>query len=736
MAILTTFNVVDILSQGKSPSQWLEHLCATQHQAEKNRLRQAFEAAKNLYGNLVLTDINVPVFNRAVATAALVNSLGLLNDAVIASLFFYVPAIKKDSSAWVTADFGEECKSLVEGVYQLQKLTAVININSPKVKRLATNQAEIFRKMLLAMVHDIRVVLIQLAWRTVTLCDLSSCQDKTLQYRIAQETLWIFSPLANRLGVWQIKWLLEDYALRYTEPEAYQKIVDLLHAHRDERGRYIGTMTHLLKQNLLKANIKAEVSGRPKHIFSIWQKMHNKQIDFDDLYDLFAVRVLVDTTKDCYRALSLVQELWRPIEKEFNDYIAKPKSNHYQSLHTAVTGPDNKSVEIQIRTFAMHAHAELGVASHWRYKEGGSQESVYEKKISWLRQLLGWQEELFGKAHARLSSDFKTDLFSDHIYTVTPTGHVVALRKSSTPIDFAYALHTDLGHRCRGAKIDGRIASLSTPLQNGQCVEILTHKTGGPSINWLYEGWVKSARAITKIRQYIRQQNIENARLHGKQMLEKLLAHHTGETINRQTLAEKLGFAKIDNLHIALGEDKLAIETIVRYLNEMVHGAVNSEVPVFKTHEVSQNAQGILIEGIDNLSTTLAKCCRPAPPDNIVSFITQRRGASIHRQNCATLKRLFAHHPERFLNATWPKLRMNDVFPVNFGIIAIDRVDLLQDISHAFALSKLNVTAFNATPKNNGTKFIFTVEVRHVADLQYTLNALQRVDGVISAKRV
>lgn len=736
MAILTPSNVVDILNQGKSPSQWLEHLCLTQNQAEQNRLRQAFEAAKNLYGNLVLTDINTPVFNRAVSTAALVNSLGLLNDAVIAALFFYVPAIKNDWAAWVTADFGEECKSLVEDVYQLQKLAAVININSPKAKHLATNQAEIFRKMLLAMVHDIRVVLIKLAWRTATLCDLSSCQDKVLQHRIAQETLWIFSPLANRLGVWQIKWLLEDYALRYTEPEAYQKIVDLLHAHLDERSRYIGKITHLLKQNLLKADIKAEVSGRPKHVFSIWQKMYKKQIDFDDLYDLFAVRVLVDTVKDCYRVLSLVQALWKPIEKEFNDYIAKPKPNHYQSLHTAVIGPDNKPVEVQIRTFAMHAHAELGVASHWRYKEGGLQKSVYEKKISWVRQLLGWQEELFGKAHARLSSDFKTDLFSDYIYTVTPTGHVVALSKRSTPIDFAYALHTDLGHRCRGAKIDGRIASLSTPLKNGQCVEILTHKTGGPSINWLYEGWVKSARAITKIRQYIRQQNIENAKLHGKQILEKLLSHHTDEAINRQMLAEKLGFTKTDNLHIALGEDKLAIETIARCLKEMVHGVIKSKAPAFKTHEGSQNAQGILIEGIDNLSTILAKCCRPAPPDKIISFITQRRGASIHRQNCATLKRLFAHHPERLLSAAWPKIRTNDIFPVNFEIIATDRIGLLQDISHAFTLSKLNITAFNTITKNNSTKFIFTVEVHHVADLQHTLNALQRVDGVIFAKRV
>lgn len=736
MIIFTPFDLEDILGQSKSPSQWLEYLCTTQNQAEKNRLQQAFEAAKDVYGDLVLADINVSVFNRVLATAALVSSLGLLNDAVIASLFFYIPAIKKDWSAWVKADFGEECERLVEDVYQLQKLTAVINIDSPKVKHLATNQAEIFRKMLLAMVHDIRVVLIKLAWRTVTLCYLSSCQDKILQHRIAQETLWIFSPLANRLGVSQIKWLLEDHALRYTEPEAYQKIVDLLHAHRNERSRYIEKVIQLLRQNLFKADIKAEILGRPKHIFSIWQKMYKKQIGFDNLHDLFAVRVLVSTVKDCYRALSVVQMLWQSIEKEFNDYIAKPKSNHYQSLHVAVIGPDNKTVEVQIRTFAMHAHAELGVASHWRYKEGGSQESVYEEKISWLRQLLGWQKELFGKAPVRLSSDFKTDLFSDRIYTVTPMGHVIALSKGSTPIDFAYALHTDLGHRCRGAKIDGRIASLSTSLKNGQCIEILTHKTGEPSINWLHEGWVKSARAITKIRQYIRQKNLENTRLLGKQIFERSLSHHAVGVVNQQLLAEKLGFTKIDNLHIALGEDKLTIEAVTRCLNEMIHGAVKSEAPAIKTYKGSQKAPGILIEGIDNLSTTLAKCCRPAPPDKIVGFITKQRGASIHRQNCAKLKRLFARYPERLLSATWPKIKMNDVFSVNFEIIAVDRAGLLQDISHAFALSKLNIITFNTTAKNNDIKFIFTVEVHHVEDLQHSLNILQRVNGVITSKRI
>ncbi|QQS16491.1 MAG: bifunctional (p)ppGpp synthetase/guanosine-3',5'-bis(diphosphate) 3'-pyrophosphohydrolase [Neisseriales bacterium] len=733
-----TYNVTEILDQARDPLAWLRSLCAQQNAEEKCRLTHAFQVAQTCYGDAVLPDMGLPIFQHAVATAALVAELHLFNEAIIAALLFKMPLFKADWRPWITTHFGEACAILVNDVHQLQKLMTFMPNDLPKTRRLATNQAEVFRKMLLAMANDIRVVLIKLAWRTQTMYALQYCQSPVLQYRIAQETQWIFSPLANRLGIWQVKWFLEDYSFRYLEPEAYQDIVDLLHAHLKERQQYINKIAQQLTQHLASAGIASDITGRPKHVFSIWRKMHQKQLDFANLYDLFAVRLLVHTIEDCYTALGLVQDLWQPIASEFNDYITHPKPNGYQSLHTAVIGPDNKSVEVQIRTFAMHTYAELGVASHWRYKEGGTREIAYDKKIAWLRQLLGWQEELFGQAASHTTSDFQTKLFHDVVYVMTPAGHVIALPNGSTPIDFAYALHTDVGHCCRGAKIDGHIAPLSTALKNGQCVEILTKKTGKPSVNWLHAGWVKSNKAIAKIRQYIREQNMENERLRGKQLLDKCLSRQGSATINQQLLAEKLGFAKLDNLHLALGQDNFSIQTIVQHLSDQLPTVADTKTQLVpaKISQQHSKGHGILIEGVENLSTVLAKCCRPAPPDTIVGWVTKQRGISIHRQDCVLGGRLALQNKDRLLKATWSDRSAHSMFLINIEIVAIDRTGLLQDISHAFALAKLNVVALNTVAKNARKKFIFTVEVHHVQDLPHTINLLLQIPDIATVRRV
>lgn len=727
-------SVADTLAGAADPQRWLEHLSASQNEADRSALARAFNSARELYAGKRLTQTGEDVFSHAVSAAAIVADLDLLTDAVVATLLFAVPDFREDWHEWMTNEFNPTVVVLVDGVNRVRRLTEIARIDKLDTPEERARQAETMRKMLLAMVADIRVVLIKLAWRTQTMHYLTECPE-AVRRAIAQETMDVFAPLANRLGVWQIKWELEDLAFRHIEPENYKKIAKLLDERRLGRIDYIARVLDTLRGELRAADVNGEVAGRPKHIYSIWKKMRKKNLDFSELYDIRAVRVLVESVKDCYTVLGLIHSMWQPVPGEFDDYISHPKANDYRSLHTAVIGPEDRVIEVQIRTFDMHEHAEFGVAAHWRYKEGGKGDAAYEEKISWLRQLLDWREEVSDRSG--LTDAFKTELFSDTIYVLTPNGRVLALPSGATAIDFAYAIHTDLGHRCRGAKVEGQIVPLSTPLQNGQRVEILAAKEGGPSVNWLHEGWVKSHRAIAKIRQHIRLQNADAVRESGRQLFEKELARHPNLQPNLAALAEKLGFARMDELYGALGHGELSIRSVAQAIESFAPPPPPDIAPedLVKRSKGGHNAGGILIEGIDNLMTQLARCCKPAPPDAVVGFVTKGRGISIHRANCLTLKRLSADAPERLIAADWGEQKTS-VFPIDIEVIAHDRNGLLRDISDVLSREKLNVIAVNTLSKDLKARMRFTVEVRQVNDINRVLSHVLDLQGILEARRV
>ncbi|MGL6071129.1 RelA/SpoT family protein [Craterilacuibacter sp.] len=725
--------VADTLANAADPALWLAQLSASLTPDESSMLARAFAEARETYREHRLPATGEDVFSHAVAAAAIVADLNLLPDAIAATLLFAIPDYRENAHDWLTRTFNPTIAMLVEGVGKVRRLTELARIDQLDTPEERARQAETMRKMLLAMVTDIRVVLIKLAWRTQTMHHLALVDNEAVRRQIAGETMEVFAPLANRLGVWQIKWELEDLGFRHQEPESYKKIAKLLDERRLERLDYIERILQVLRAELAKAGIKGEVAGRPKHIYSIWKKMRKKKLDFSELYDIRAVRVQVERMQDCYTVLGLMHNIWQPIPGEFDDYISHPKPNNYRSLHTAVIGPQDKAIEVQIRTFDMHEHAEFGVAAHWRYKEGGKGDAAYEEKISWLRQLLDWREEISDKEG--LAEAFKTELFADTLYVLTPQGRVLSLPMGATPIDFAYAIHSNLGDRCRGAKIEGQIVPLSTPLQNGQRVEILTTKEGGPSVNWLHDGWVKSPKAITKIRQYIRQQNADAVRESGRQLFERELArHHTQPNLG--TLTEKLGYAKLDDVYGALGHGELTLRAVSTAIASFAPPPVQEITPddLVKRSRGGHNAGGILIEGVNNLMTVLAKCCKPAPPDAVTGFVTKGRGISIHRHSCLTLKRLAAEAPERLIAADWGEQK-NSVFPIDIEVSARDRPGLLRDISDVLSREKLNVIAVNSQTRDHKARMCFTVEVRSVQEISRVIGHVNEINGVQDVRR-
>jgi GTP pyrophosphokinase len=555
------------------------------------------------------------------------------------------------------ARFGSNIVSLVEGILRIEQVQEFSEFEDLQAQDKEngdySKQIESLRKMLLAMVQDIRVVLIKLAERTQTLRYLAGASE-TQQKQIARGIQGVFSPLANRLGVWQLKWEMEDLSLRYLEPQLYKEVAKLLDSRRVDREQYIKHVEDALKQKLAQAGIKAEVSGRPKHIYSIINKMRRKNLDFEQLFDVRAVRILVDDVKDCYTALSLVQTLWQAIPGEFDDYIARPKSNNYRSLHTAVNGPEGLALEVQIRTFEMHEYSELGVAAHWRYKEGGKSDIVLDEKIAWLRQILAWKEA--PKDSGDILEQFKTELFQDNVYVFTPQGRVVDLPKDATPIDFAYALHTDLGHRTRGAKVDGHIVPLNYKLQNAERVEILTTKHGAPSRDWLSPtlGYLKSASGRAKVRHWFKHQHAEENITHGRARLDKEIHRAGAGSLNQEKIAQKLHFNKLEDCLNAIGRGDVSEYQMATAIQELLHPNAEkvSHVAV-KRIPTNLSTTEVTIEGIGNLQTNMAKCCKPVFPDAIVGYVTCDRGVTIHRQACTFIRRLGDERQDRLLTAQW-----------------------------------------------------------------------------------
>lgn len=664
-------------------------------------------------------------------TADILLGLALDHECVAAALL--VPQLRAhpESARQLRERFGARMIDLAEGVLRMGEIGALSGKTvSPARPETQAAQLEALRKMLLAMVQDVRVVLIKLADHLRELRGIVKSENTSRQMELAELTRDIFAPLANRLGVWQIKWELEDLALRLLEPESYKRIARLLDEKRQDREHYIENVVAQLKGELTRAGIAGEVSGRPKHIASIHRKMNNKALDFEGLYDVRAVRVLVQDIKDCYTVLGIVHSLWSPLPKEFDDYIAKPKANNYRSLHTAVIGPEGKSVEVQIRTHEMHEHSELGVAAHWQYKEGNRADRGYQEKIAWLRQVLEWKDEVSDAGE--LAEQFRTGLFEDTVYVLTPQGRVVDLPKDSTPVDFAYHVHTELGHRCRGARVDGVMVPLNTPLANGQQVEVITVKQGGPSRDWLNPqlGFLKSAGARGKVRQWFNRLNLEADIAQGRSVLEKELQRRGLSKTNLDQLAADMGYERLGDLLAGLGRGEIGPKA--------VHDALTPEAPVVAgeeekiiTRRPARVGGGVLVVGVDKLLTSPAKCCRPAPPEPIVGFVTRGRGVSVHRADCSNLARL---DPARRIAAEWGEPGAA-TFPVEIIVDAVDRTGLLRDISEVLSRERINVTATRTNSTDMSARMRFTVEIINLDQLQRVLAMVREVKGVVGAVR-
>ncbi|MFZ2302430.1 MAG: bifunctional (p)ppGpp synthetase/guanosine-3',5'-bis(diphosphate) 3'-pyrophosphohydrolase [Gallionella sp.] len=632
---------------------WLAALSAVYPPAEIALIREACEFAAPLYhGQIEVT--GTPLLRHALGAASILIGMRLDHGTIAATVLHAVPDYIENWAEVLVDRFGRNVTALVEGISRVERIRLFSEMRGAQDKDEAAQQIESLRKMLLAMVEDIRVVLIKLAERTQTLRSLSGA-NPAQQKQIAQETQSIFAPLANRLGVWQLKWELEDLSLRYLEPALYKKVAGLLDERRMDRERYIEEVIAQLKQKLDAAGIAAEVTGRPKHIHSIINKMKRKQVEFGELYDVRAVRILTGDIQNCYAALSVVHELWPPIADEFDDYIANPKGNGYRSLHTAVTGPRQLALEVQIRTRDMHHDSELGVAAHWRYKENRKSDAGFDDKLAWLRQILAWKAELADSGN--LQEQFKNELLQDRVYVFTPLGKVIDLPRGATPVDFAYILHTDLGHRTRGAKVDGNIVPLKYQLQNGQRVEILTAKQGAPSRDWLSPqlGYIKSARVRAKVRHWFKTQNLDDSIAQGRLLIERELQRLGVNAVNQEKVAQRLRFHKPEELLAALGRGEITPRRAsLAILQEAPAKSAPISQPVAHRHIARRTSStGVLIEGVDNLMIKLAKCCKPEKPDAILGYVTRDRGITIHRQDCAFMQRIPEGKRERMLDATW-----------------------------------------------------------------------------------
>lgn len=712
---------------------------------DAERLAGALTHAREIYAQAALGS-GEGIWSHALGMALIVAGLKLDADSRIAALLFAVPTYDDRGGQQIGSRFGHDVAQLVGGISRLNRLRPITRdfmasgdagAGNPQETR---SQVEVLRKMLLAMVEDIRVVLLRLASRTQTLRYYAAHPDE-LRVQVARETLELYSPLANRLGVWELKWELEDLSFRFLHPETYKKIARMLDEKRMEREQFIADAIERVKGELGGLGIDAEVYGRPKHIYSIWNKMHKKGVEFSEVYDIRALRVIVDSVKDCYSALGIVHNIWSPISKEFDDYISNPKGNNYRSLHTAVRCPDGRSLEVQIRTWEMHRHAELGVAAHWRYKEGSkrSPEDDYDEKIAWLRQLLTWKDEVAD------SSDwvrhYKQAALDETIYVLTPHGRVVDLPRGATPLDFAYRVHTDLGHRCRGAKIDGLLAPLNTILKTGQRVEIITARQGGPSRDWLNtaQGYIHTKGARNKVRQWFASLALEETLAYGRTVIAKELQRVGQGGVNIEELAHKLGFAKGDDLYIAAARNELNLrqfQATVRGDPQSHADAVEAEKPAIAIQHPAEEPKGILILGVDRVLTQLARCCKPAPPDAIEGFVTRGKGVSVHRVDCPNFQHLAALHPERVIETDWGGAVTKGVFASDIVVDAHDRQGLLRDVSEVFAKEKVNVIGVNTQSRQGRARMGFTVEVHNLQQLKRLLALLHDIEGVVAARRV
>ena len=655
--------------------------------------------------------------------------------------------------------FGEPLANLAVDTFELMRVQRQASRGASNLAEnddaAAPEQTENIRKMLLAFSRDLRVVLLRLSSRLQSLRYYAQCKKEPPLFW-SQESLQVFAPLANRLGLWQLKWELEDLSFRFIDPETYQRVARLLEQKRSEREVAIRQLSERVKSRLHSLGFKADVQGRAKHIYSIVKKMRGKSLDFDRVFDVSALRVIVPTVDDCYAVLSILHNDFEPIVEEFDDYIVKPKPNGYQSLHTVVREKPQAGVaagqpiEIQIRTQAMHDHAESGVAAHWAYKEAGvkgyagvTASDSYDAKIALVRQLLAWSKDL-SQVDEGVHVHPVADVFSDRIYVLSPQARIVDLPQGATAVDFAYALHTNLGHRCRGARVDGAMVSLNTPLQNGQTVEVVTVKEGGPSRDWLNPelGYLVTHRAKAKVRAWFNVQQAEVTTEKGREFVEKVLQREGKTAVALDELAQKLGFEKADAMFFAAGKDELSARTLEQALRPPT-SAEPELAPTLRKSRVSADSQtGVLVAGVGAMLTQLAKCCKPAPPDAIVGYVTKGRGIAVHRAQCHSLREMEQREPDRVMPVEWVSGgSAHRLYSVDISVQAIDRQGLLRDVSETLSKEKMNVIGVQThSVKGGGAQadiawMTFTVEISEAGRLPHVLAVLRNVKGVRHAQR-
>ena len=685
------------------------------------------------------------------AVAAILQGIGAAPSMRAAVYLVYAGDYLDKPDEVIAKAFGPSHASLVVNTRKLVQLQ-----RTAREAQLGTEaraqQIERVRKMLLAFSRDLRVVLLRLASRLQTLRFFAATKTPCAP-PLAAESLHVFAPLANRLGIWQIKWELEDLAFRFLEPEQYQRVARLLDERRVERELRIEVFRQHLADDLKAHGLRAEVQGRPKHLYSIWKKMQGKHLDFTQVLDLRAARVIVSDVADCYTVLGRVHELFRPVAGEFDDYIERPKPNGYQSLHTVVQDDEGRAVEVQIRTQAMHDRAEHGVAAHWAYKDAGvkgyagvaadaaQQARIAEARKAVLRQLLAWERDTAGQGATAASA--ATPPADDRIYVFTPAAAVVELPAGATPVDFAYTVHTDLGHRCRGARVDGAMVPLNTTLQSGQTVDVITTREGGPSLDWLNAelGYLKSSRAKSKVRAWFNLLAQKETAARGRESVEKLLQREGKTAIKLDDLAAQLGFRTADALFEVVGKDEFSLRSIEMVLRPAEPLPTPDELIATRRSAATPPKGGVLVVGVESLMTSLARCCRPAPPDAIGGYVTRGKGVAVHRSVCTNFRQMAARAPERVISVAWgaPRGDKPALYPVDVMVEATDRQGLLRDISELFAKEKMNVTGVktqSVKDSGGGTAWMtFTIEVTDAARLAHVLGLAGRIGGVRSVRR-
>ncbi len=736
---MVTPSTQSISASGDEPvdvNAWLLSVAGERDEADLTLLRRAAELAVDAHQGQQRAS-GEPFVSHAMAVASIAHELKLDAEAVAAALLHDVVEDTDIGIDVIREEFGPQVAKLVEGVTRMDVIHGFTGAAGEHVDE--SLRTESLRKMLLAMVEDVRVVLVKLADRLHNMRTLKALPEAK-QLRIARETLDIFAPLANRLGVWQLKWELEDLSLRYLNPGDYHDIARRLAEKRADRERYIESFIDQVSRELTRAGIEADIYGRPKHIYSIWNKMQRKELAFERIFDVRAIRILTSSVGDCYAALGIVHTQWPHIAGEFDDYIATPKENNYRSIHTAVVGPGGKFVEVQIRTHEMHEHNELGVAAHWRYKEGGKADQSMERKVAWLRQLLEWRDEVADAAE--FMESVKSDVFEDQIYVFTPRGEVVDLPSGSTPIDLAYAIHTEVGHRCRGAKVNGRIVPLTYRLQNAEQVEILTVKTGGPSRDWLspHAGYIKTSRARSRIQRWFKQEHVGENIASGRQILTRELQRVGLGAVKLDRLAQKMGHDKVDDMLRLLAEGEIKPSRLVAAAQDLSgpEKPAGDTVPeTVRPARPSRQAPGeFKIHGVGNLLTHVAACCRPVPGEPIVGFITQGRGVSIHRQDCGNILHQRTDAPHRLVEVEWGT-DAGEQYPIDIAVTAYDRHGLLRDITNILADERINVIGLttNVDKKDHVAHIDLTVEVSGIQTVSRVLSKLQQVSNVTNAER-